>query len=147
MLYIHQKYPSITKFTFEDYSNIDCEEIDLTKKPPRKNRQPLNLAFFSILYHSKTWYEKHFDAKMEDDKKYKLYRENLKFLVDPDQRPSFTLFSRAAQLPKDQESILEPLYKSSKIYREFFNKIPKKERCNLMYSSHAIILKCMIIIA
>jgi len=60
--YCYKENPSLSRFEFDDMSHIDCVEKDLTKSPPRKPIQPVNLAFFSIAYHGKTWYESRFQA-------------------------------------------------------------------------------------
>lgn len=75
--YAYKTNPTISKFEFDDISHIDCvKEI----KPPQI--KPLNLAFLYIAYHSMTWYEHKFNAQIEDEVNYKLYRDSLYFLTD-----------------------------------------------------------------
>jgi hypothetical protein len=131
--FCYNKYPTITLFDFDDMSHIDCIEKDYTLSPPRNSKKPLNLAFFSIAYHDKTWYEIHFNAEMKDKVLYKKYRESLKFLTNPQYKVEYIRFLEIAQPPTEQVLYLEPLYNSAKTYREFFKLIPREKRCNILY--------------
>jgi hypothetical protein len=134
--YAHNDVPSVTKFLFDDDSHIDCVEKDMGKAPPRKPTRPLNLAFFYIAYHGKTWYEARFNAKMVDDNKYKKYKESLGFLTDPAEKLPFTQFLEIIGISLESESqvkSLETYYKKGVTYREFFEAIEKKNRCAVLY--------------
>ena len=131
--FCYEKYPTIPLFDFDDMSHIDCTEKDLTIPPPRKNKRPLNLAYFSIAYHDKTWYEIYFNAEMKDKKLYKKYRESLSFLTDPQHKVEYIRFLEIAQPPAEFVEYLEPLYNSAQTYREFFKRIPREKRCNVLF--------------
>jgi hypothetical protein len=128
-----KKVPSISKFFFDDMSHIDCNDKDLSKNPPRKAINPLNLAYFSIIYHGMTWYERVFRAEMVDKKAYRLYKERLSFLDDPAAKPIFHSFLEIAQPPKEHIESLEALYTPVRTYREFFQDIPRDKRCDVLY--------------
>ena len=128
-----KKVPNISTFSFDDMSHIDCNEKDISKSPPRKAIKPLNLAYFSIIYHGMTWYERVFHAEMKDKNSYRLYKERLSFLGDPAAKPSFHAFLEIAQPPKEQIEYLEALYIPTKTYREFFQNIPREQRCTVLY--------------
>lgn len=132
----YKEVPSITLFKFDDMSKIDCVPKDLSKPPERKVIKPVNLAYFSIIYNGKTWYELRFNAEMIDKDKYNTYRERLLFLTDPSQKPPFERFLEIAQPPLEQVDMLKLLYDSddATTYREFFNGIPKNKRCDILYS-------------
>lgn len=130
----YSEIPSISIFLFDDMSKIDCISKDLTKSPERKIQKPLNLAFFSIAYYSKTWYELHFNAVMNDLEQYKKYRERLDFLTNPEEKPEFQHFLEIAQPPIDQIEMLKSMYETTETYRDFFNAIPKVKRCDILYS-------------
>ena len=130
--YLHNKIPSITVFTFEDMSHIDCGETDLSKPPPRKLSKPLSLAYLSIAYNSCTWYEKYFDARMSDERRYSEYRRSLEFLTEPSSKVDFVSFLQIAKPPKEQYSYLEPIYAAAETYRDFFKAIPFKDRCEIL---------------
>ena len=128
--YVHQKIPSITLFTLDDMSNIDCSNSSYKRAPI----EPINLAYLSIVYNSCTWYEKHFDAKMIDAEQYYKYKNALSFLTDPSQKLDYASFFTNSYIPFEQFPILQSWYESSTTYRDFFNKIPFHERCKLLNS-------------
>lgn len=129
----YSEIPSVSFFVFDDMSKIDCVSKELTKSPERKSIKPLNLAYFSIAYHSKTWYELRFNAEMKDKERYVKYRERLQFLTNPTNKPEFERFLEIAQPPNNQIELLYSYYRDSETYRDFFNRIPKEKRCNLLY--------------
>jgi hypothetical protein len=132
--YAHKKIPEVNIFEFDDMSNIDCVEKDVSKPPPRKPIRPLKLSYFSIAYNGLTWYEKHFNAKMKDLDKYTKYRERIHFLTDTISKVEFVRFLEIAKPPLSQIEQLKLWYESAKTYREFFNLIPFEDRCNILFS-------------
>jgi hypothetical protein len=129
----YKKINEIYLFEFEDMSSIDCVEKDLSKLPPRKQIKPLNLAYLSIAYNGMTWYEKYFNATMIDKNKYAKYKSRLLFLTEESEKVDFYRFLEIAKPPVEQIPFIKPLYDSSKTYREFFNKIPFNDRCNILF--------------
>jgi len=136
ILYAYNDVPSVPIFEFEDDSNIDCVEKQMGKPPPRKTVKPVNLEFFNIAYHGKTWYESRFNAQMIDSEKYKRYKKSLEFLTDPAKKPEFKNFleiienKHAADSP--QLRLLEDCYRAP-TYRKFFEAIPREARCSILY--------------
>jgi len=130
--YTYKKIPQITIFNFDDMSHIDCIPKDLSKPPPRSSLKPLSLSHLSIAYKSKTWYEEYFNAKMINPTAYTKYRESLQFLESSTTKPDFIEFLQIAQPPKEQYTYLESIYNSSATYRDFFKKIPKEKRCEIL---------------
>jgi hypothetical protein len=130
--YVYKKINIIPIFSFDDMSHIDCVEKDVSKPPPRKMTQPLHLAFFSIAYNDKTWYEKRFHATMANKAMYEKYRARISFLTDTSQKMPFARFLEIAQPPAEQIELLERYYISANTYRDFFNVIPFKDRCNIL---------------
>jgi len=131
--YAHNKIKDVSKFEFDDMSNIDCVEKDLSLKPPRLLIKPLKLSYFSLAYHDKTWYEKNFNATMKDKQKYKKYRETITFLKDPNRKESFETFLAIAKPPIEQINLLKSYYENANTYREFFNNIPFDNRCDILF--------------
>jgi len=123
--YTYRKIPSIKDFYFEDMSHIDC----VINKNNKKIIKPLKLAYYSIIYNNKTWYEKHFNARMIDNDKYELYRTVLYFLDNKDYKVDFNRFIEITRPSLDKIEKLEYYYNKSLTYREFFNNIPYEERC------------------
>jgi hypothetical protein len=130
--YVVKKVPSVTVFTFEDMSHIDCVEKDLSKPPPRKQNRPLSLAYLSIAYNSCTWYEKYFDTKMTDTDRYTKYQELVQFLTEPGAKVNFVSFLQIAQPPQTQIEYLQKIYDVADTYRSFFNAIPFSDRCEIL---------------
>ena len=128
--YAHDKIKEINIFEFDDMSHIDCIKKDLSKLPPRRPVRPLKLAYFSIVYNDMTWYEKHFNAKMINKDTYAKYRDKLKFLKD--EKEPFERFLEIASPPILQIPQLKEYYSTGKTYRDFFNNIPYKERCEIL---------------
>jgi hypothetical protein len=132
--YVYNKIPTVSIFNFEDMSNIDCVEKDLDTTIPRPPKKPLNLAYFSIAYYSETWYERNFNAKMNDKVKYAKYRDRLEFLTNPNKKLPFIKFLEIAQPSNNNIKYLEQKYNTTKAYRDFFESIPKSKRCTILYS-------------
>lgn len=151
LCHVYREIPSISVFDFDDMSNIDCIEKDMTKDPPRKSTKPLSLAYLYMANYSQTWYEKNFDARMANDSMYTNYRNEIGFLVDPSKKVDFTFFTDIckmnatptrmsayikSELSKEinnQIDELPPMYESSKTYQEFFLKIPIQHRCKILF--------------
>ncbi len=130
--YAHNKIKDVSIFYFDDMSHIDCKEKNLTKLPPRKHQLPLKLSYLSIAYNSKTWYEKHFNAIMTNKELYRKYKEKLEFLTNISDKIEFIRFLEISKPPIEQYEILKKYYEPAKTYREFFNNIPFKDRCELL---------------
>lgn len=132
--YVYSKIPTVQTFTFEDMSNIDCIDKDMSKPIPRSPTKPLNLAYFSLAYNSETWYEKHFNARMSNKTKYTKYKERLDFLTNPSKKMEFVHFLEIVKPDQEQYIYLESIYNKSTTYRDFFELIPKTKRCDILYN-------------
>lgn len=151
--HIKNKIPEINEFTFEDKSNIEyyafapsCAldgtsaecgtEEEKHQKRRRKrgtNAVPIPLYYFSIAFNCMTWYEKHFKAYQQDLKQHKEYRARVKELLkDENIKPPFNYFLRIAKPPMRDLEELKLFYDTIKTYGEFFNSIPKEDRCRLV---------------
>ena len=130
--YVYNKIKDVNIFSFDDMSHIDCKEKNLSKPPPRKPQLPLKLSYFSIAYNSKTWYEKHFNVTLSNKEMYNKYRNRIAFLTEPSEKVEFIRFLEISTPPPEQYEILKKYYESAKTYREFFNNIPYRDRCELL---------------
>ena len=135
--YIHKQLPTINEFVFDDMSNIECgTEDEIRQKKFRKtgtNAVPVVLYYFSIACNGVTWYEKHFNAYQKDRGIHAEYRKRVEWLLkDKDAKSSFNDFLRIAKPPQKNVEELELFYEKSETYGEFFNSIPKDERCRLV---------------
>ncbi len=133
LLFANSKFPHIKQFYFDDMSHIDCIEKDLSKPLERKLQKPLSLLYFSIAYHDKSWYELHFNARLQNETQYRKYRDIIHFLTDKTQKVPFSDFLRITHLSSTMIETLKPLYDSAETYREFFVSIPKTDRCDILF--------------
>ena len=130
--YIHYKFPTIKIFEFDDMSHIDCGK---TKSviPPRKLDKPFSLAHLYLAMYGETWYENRFGAKMINKVLYNNYKEGLlklnnKINID------YTVFKINNSINEKQDAILSKYYSKDKSWKEFFNDIPKDERCDSLFN-------------
>lgn len=128
--YIHEKIPEITNVSFEDFSKLECgtDEEKLAKQS-----RALSLFYFSLAFNGITWYEKHFNAKLDSDR-YQKYREGVRtILYNKESKMDFEQFL-AISTPQQHEQILElkQYYEKANTYHEFFSSIPQKRRCPLV---------------
>jgi len=139
--YIHLQLPTITEVNFEDKSNIECAtEYEIQKKGSRfrkkgTNVNPVPLYYFSIAFNGETWYEKHFNARQKDKNKHDKYREKINDLLHSTQfktNISFIEFLKIARPPMETTDELETYYINSNTFGNFFQSIPKKDRCRLV---------------
>ena len=133
--YIHNKIPSIKEFHFEDNSSIESASYEEIQKKGT-NFIPIPLYYFSIAFNGITWYEKHFNARIEDPEKHNLYREKVDELLysgELKQKTTFIEFLRVSR-PTVIEIIneLKPYYETSNTFNEFFQSIPSKDRIRLV---------------
>ena len=138
--YIHRQIPSIKEISFEDKSNIECAtEYEIQKKGSRVRKKgthvyPIPLYYFSIAFNGETWYEKYFNARQKDRNKHDKYRakiDNLLYSEELKTNTSFLRFFEIAQPPVELIDELEHYYNKSGTFKDFFQSIPKSERCKL----------------
>lgn len=137
LTYIKQKYPTLTELKYDDMSSIDCAtDTEIKNAVNRKrgsNVKPMSLYNLSIAYNGQTWYEKYFNGRMQNAEKYAKYRERVDILLNS--KPvDFNDFIRITNVSKDLWDELFEYYKSAETYRNFFNAIPKIDRCRLLQS-------------
>ena len=136
--YLIQKYPTITEIEYDDMSSIECAtDEELTSGKPRKrgsNLKPMSLYNLSIAYNGLTWYEKYFGGRQQNMETHTKYRERVKILLhDKATKPeNFNDFIKIARVPSNLWSELFEFYKTTGTYSQFFNSIPKSERCRLL---------------
>ena len=114
--------PSLEKIYLDDMSTFTC---DL----PDNKEYKIQMKAFHIAFHGATWYEYYFGAKLVN--KYDIYCNLKANLYEGDKKPQYFKFNNA----KLQEE-LEPLYKNSQTWAEFFERIDKKygkKKCGIVY--------------
>lgn len=122
--YVYLLMPEIHIFKFDDMSNIDCDSL-FTKKIT--THIPFSLSHLSIALYGQTWYEKYFNAKMVDEVQYAKYRNAVKILEGP--KMPYKKFIDMNDITEKQDEILNLYYESTYSWDDFFNAIPKKDRC------------------
>jgi len=139
--HIHKKLPTLTEVKFEDKSNIECAtDYEIQTKSSRNKKKgthvyPIPLYYFSIAFNGETWYEKHLNAKQKNVNKHSKYREKIKYLLYSEEvktKTSFLQFLEISQPPLSIVDELENYYKKSSTFSEFFQSMPKKDRCRLV---------------
>ena len=136
--YLRQKYPTITEIEYDDMSCIECatdEELTHAKNRKRgSNLKPMSLYNLSIAYNGLTWYEKYFGGRQQNMDTHAKYRERVKILLhDKATKPeNFNDFIKIARVPSNLWTELFEFYKTTETYSEFFNSMPKSERCRLL---------------
>ena len=127
--HIHSQIPTIREVTFEDNTNIECMDDDA------ENVRVIPLYYFSIAFNGETWYEKHFNARQKDSKRHAEYKLRINSLLNvPDTKSSVT-FSQFVEMTAPPLEIAEELrgyYDRSNTFGEFFQSMPKPDRCRLV---------------
>jgi len=140
LLHIKSLHPELKKIRFDDTSSIECttdEDPEKNRSNPRKkgtNLVPMPLYYLSIAYNGETWYEKYFRAVQEDTTKQNAYRVRVnKMLHDITEKPrEYIDFLEITKVPMNIRVELANFYTNSNTYTEFFNLIPKQDRCRLL---------------
>ena len=124
--YVYSQIPTLTHIRFDDKSNIECA----TEKGT-----PMPLYYFSILFNGQTWYEKHFDAKQKDEGRHQEYRKRVDEFLHSQEYKKNMSFDRFVSLFDKREEEMPELYKyynDANTFNDFFQSIPKKDRCRLV---------------
>ena len=115
MYFVSKMCPHVTGFEINDASTRICD-----------NNTLITLSYFSITNHGKTWYEKHFNAYINDEVKAKKYKETIAQLqsqVLPQWDTFKILFLR--NTPPEIRNTIEQLHKKSATYKDLFTNIHK----------------------
>ncbi len=134
--FIKTNYPTVKEIDFDDMSSIECASASelsaATNKKHGTNVKPLPLYYLSIAYNGKTWYEKHFNAVQK--KNHTAYKERVNSLLNDEKiKPAnFAEFIKITALPQNLFDEIGNYYSNAKTYGEFFNLIPKEDRCRVL---------------
>jgi hypothetical protein len=117
--------PTITKITLLDDSSYPCVL-------PNGSIQKVVMYTANILFHQATYYEQKFGAYIPDTDTYKKYRAQIEDgFNNPSSKPSTFDFHNA-----ELQQILEPIYKQSATWKDFFKAIDTiydKQKCTVIY--------------
>jgi len=139
--YVHKQFPTLTELNFADKSKIECANEDEIKNNNSKNMKPgsfikpADLYYFYIAFNGKTWYEKQFNARQKNLEKHNSYRTKINDFLYSKERKENTSFIELLEQFSVNEKIkaeLEPYYEKAETIGEFFQLIPKRDRCRLV---------------
>jgi hypothetical protein len=124
LTYIKDRYPSVTELLFTDMSTKTCDD-----------GSSVNLAAMKVFTDGKTWYETHFDVKM--DKQYQDLYNNMKNYAN-EKKLSMTFdgfmgYININNIPIDNK-LMRIQYENSKNWQDFFSYI----RNNIGVSQYCI---------
>lgn len=122
-----KRYPYIKHYRLTDNSHIECD-----------NGREISLLHLYVVKYNETWYQKHFNAYIEEPLYRKKYNDGIKILNDPALKMSFEEFKMTIHsLSKEPElELLKTYYEKTDTYFLFFNLIynteGKNRHCNLI---------------
>jgi hypothetical protein len=114
--------PNLETVSFEDTSSFECDLPDGTKRQ-------VPMKIFHIAFHEATWYEYYFGAKLK--KNYEEYCKLKKNMYKSEHKPKEFDF-----INQELQEELEPLYKATSNWYDFFQAISKKydkKKCTVIY--------------
>ena len=117
---VQQELPQIKEIRFDDHSNIDGF---------------IPLYYFSLAFNGETWYEKHFQARQRDTSKHTRYRTKIHEILHFTALKTSISFVAFLEMIHPSSIIAEelhPFYIRSSTFGEFFQSIPKEQRCRLV---------------
>jgi hypothetical protein len=140
--YVYTQIPTLTHIKFDDKSSIECATEEKLKKGSRFRKKgtyvkPIPLYYFSILFNGQTWYEKYFNAKQKDEVRHQQYRTKItEFLYSPEFKKNIQFDRFVSLFDKKEEEMIElyQYYNNANNFNDFFQSIPKKDRCRLVGS-------------
>jgi len=124
--YVYSQLPTLTHIKFDDKSYIECA-----------NCNPIPLYYFSIVFNGQTWYEKYFNAKLNDDVKYQHYRKKVsEFLYSTEFKTKIPFDRFVSFIDKREEEMTEiyGYYNDANTFNDFLQSIPNQQRCRLVGS-------------
>lgn len=130
--YVYKQVPTLTHINFDDNSNIVCATEEELKNGTYK---PMPLCYFSILFNGQTWYENYFNATQKDEVRHQQYRTRVtEFLYSPEFKTNIRFDRFVALFGKREEEMTElyQYYNNTNNFNDFFQSIPKQDRCRLV---------------
>jgi len=140
--YVYTQLPTLTHIKFDDKSSIECATEEELKKGSKFRKKgtyvkPMPLYYFSILFNGQTWYEKYFNAKQKDEVRHLQYRTRVdEFLYSSEFKANMQFDRFVSLIDKREEEMTElyQYYNNANNFNDFFQSIPKQERCRLIRS-------------
>ena len=131
--YVYEQVPTLTHINFDDNSNIVCATEEELKNGTYKH---MPLYYFSILFNGQTWYENYFNATQKYEVRHQQYRTRVtEFLYSPEFKTNIQFDRFVALFGKREEEEMTELYQyynNANNFNDFFQSIPKPDRCRLV---------------
>jgi hypothetical protein len=122
----------VNEYKLSDNSNIDCKKAPYKDTiPPRTFIKPFPLSHLYLVTHCKTWYEYHFNARIENIHTQKLYNNASLILAEP-MKILLDELAKDYRFTNEIKDELSKYYDPSNSLVEFVNTIPKYKRCDLL---------------
>lgn len=116
--------PHVKTIELDDSSVFTCE---LEDEGSGSRSFGISIALYELAFHQSTWYERHFNAKLETEAANDAYLKAKEGFYKP--KPENFNF-----LNNSLNQLLTPIYKSTKTWKEFFTEIYKIEnKCRIMF--------------
>jgi hypothetical protein len=114
---INNYYPSVLYVTIADTAFV------VTPHNTSNYREWISLVSYGILYVGKSWWEHWFGASLLEEDVQQSYKQLLKKLQDPEQKPSFGSFLSILPPNIEDMAYIESLYQRCGSLSEFFRSI------------------------
>lgn len=123
--FVQQKFPFVSSFVLDDFSNVMCETT----------QKSMLLAYLYLIKYNKTWYEKHFDAHMDDTTRQHRYEEcRAKFNSKEYKEthfPTHASFASYFKYPiRGHVDVLEQMYADAPTIRLFLAEVVARFDCS-----------------
>jgi len=140
MNHVHTQLPSITKVDFHDKTHMDCEtEHETFSGGTYLTRLSVALYDLSIAFNGKTWFEHYFHARMKDADRHRAYRARVDQLLHSSELKAGIpfnefIYSISVVIGDVYQWVapLQPSYDASATFGEFFQAMPRADRCRLV---------------
>lgn len=112
--------PHIKTIYLEDKSDFPCTLSN-------GKQVGISMALYEFMFHQKTWYERHFGAYLKNETLRSMYdTSKLGFTQETQEEFSFHC--------KDLQTLLEPFYKKTKTWQDFFTELYKHpKKCEIIF--------------
>jgi len=100
----------------------DCN-IELTDL---SDKDGMSLSSLMLVFHQQTWYEKWFGARIIDDSKQEIYKENIQRFCNPKIKEASKYFEQRLKKSNLESSDIKDIlsiYDATTTYKQFFNKL------------------------
>ena len=111
--FVKHKFPYVDTFELDDKSYFECAD-----------GMQVSLPHYSVAVYDKTWYERNFGAKLQDEYLCERYNDAKKMFSDESKKLPFqAIQTRYFPTNNNFQKLLENVYEKSDTYNDFFMKL------------------------